>query len=281
MLDKKILSDIQLIVFDLDGILLNDDGKIGRESVDLIRELKEMGMRFSFATGRPHSAVTKYAKALNLKAPLISLDGTLIKSYPSKEIIYMAYIPEKYVARAIRLADKFFLKVALCHDDAIYFTESNSLIPQLLEKYGAKYKETAYYDNYLYQTLEIMFAGEYKEPMKYVENKMTFPYCFGLSTSFYKSHSHSDVYYLEIRKQGSSKGNGLAHLTKHLNIKLRNTVVLGDWYNDRSLFETKAIKVAMANAVPELKRLADFITRRDNNEDGVAEFLNMVLQSKK
>jgi len=66
-----------------------------------------------------------------------------------------------------------------------------------------------------------------------------------------------------------------------MKIKINETAVLGDWYNDRELFETKAIKIAVANAVPEIKRMADYITRRTNNEGGVAEFLEMVLIARK
>ncbi|MFC2135573.1 Cof-type HAD-IIB family hydrolase [Bacteroidota bacterium] len=281
MINKDLLKRIKLIVFDLDGTLLNDDGNIGGETLDLIGQLNELGVKFSFATGRQHSAVTKYAELLGISAPIISLDGSLIKTYPDKEVIFMSYIPEKYVARAIRLSDKYLMKISLCHDDSIYYTEENSLIPGLLEKYGAVYQEVEDYRDHLYQTLEIMLAGEYKDAMRHIENKMIFPYTFGLATSFYKSHSHPGVYYLEIRKQGSSKGFALKRLTDYMNIKIKETAVMGDWYNDKSLFETKAMKIAIANAVPEIKRLADFITRRTNNEDGTAEFLNMVLQSKK
>jgi len=281
MIDKSILRNIKLIVFDLDGTLLNDEGKIGRETLELVNELKNYDVLFSFATGRPHSSVGNYAKVLGISVPIISLDGTLIKTHPAKDIIYMSYIPVKYVNKALRLADRFLLKVALCHDEAIYYTEQNSLIPKLLEKYGAVYKEVHDYENYIYRTLEIILTGEYSEPLKYIENKMMFPFSFGLSTSFYKSHSHSGVYYLEIRRHGSSKGTGLKRLTNHLNVKIKHTAVMGDWYNDRTLFETKAVKIAMANAVPEIQRLADFITKRTNNEDGTAEFLKMVLQSKK
>ncbi|MEE9429929.1 MAG: HAD hydrolase family protein, partial [Melioribacteraceae bacterium] len=78
-----------------------------------------------------------------------------------------------------------------------------------------------------------------------------------------------------------SKGSGLVQLTKHLKIKIKDTAVLGDWYNDRSMFETKALKIAVANAVEKIKNMADYVTERTNNEDGTAEFLSMLLKAKK
>ena len=62
---------------------------------------------------------------------------------------------------------------------------------------------------------------------------------------------------------------------------ISKTAVLGDWYNDRSLFRTKALKIAVANAVDDIKNMADFITKRTNEEDGTAEFLEMILKAKK
>ncbi len=107
-----------------------------------------------------------------------------------------------------------------------------------------------------------------------------FHYSFGLNTNYYKSHRNKGIYYIESRKHGCSKGTGLKRLQKHLKIKMKETVVVGDWYNDRSLFETKAIKVAVANAVPEIQRLADHITQRTNNEDATAELFEMILEAK-
>ncbi|MEJ2618425.1 MAG: HAD hydrolase family protein, partial [Ignavibacteriaceae bacterium] len=70
-------------------------------------------------------------------------------------------------------------------------------------------------------------------------------------------------------------------LIKYLKIKPNEAAVIGDWYNDISLFKTKAFKVALANAVPEIKRMADLITERNNNEDGTAEFLEKLLKAKR
>jgi hydroxymethylpyrimidine pyrophosphatase-like HAD family hydrolase len=102
-----------------------------------------------------------------------------------------------------------------------------------------------------------------------------------LDTSFFKSDFHPNSYYLEIRKGGSSKGRSMKRLAKSLKINLKETAVVGDWYNDVSLFDTKALKIAVANAVYEIRQLADFVTECTNNEDGVAEFLEMVLKYKK
>lgn len=280
MLDEKRLKNLKLIVFDLDGTLLNDFGEIGAESKKLIAELKKLGVRFSFASGRLHSALTDYANELELTTPLISLDGALLKSVNSNEIYFQSFVPIKHVRKAVALSERYMLKIALCHADAIYYTEHNDVIPDLIDKFGAKFEEIKNYSNYIDKTLEVVFIGDYKTNIKMTEKYLSFPYSFGLTTTYSKSHFNEGIYFLEVRKNGSTKGTGLKKLTKHLRINIYDTAVMGDWYNDKALFETNALRIATGNAVPELRFVADHVLSKTNNEDCAAEFLEQVLKAK-
>ena len=110
---------------------------------------------------------------------------------------------------------------------------------------------------------------------------MSFPFTLGISISFFRSQSHEGIHYLEARRSGSSKGKALQRLLKYFKIKEERTAVIGDWYNDISLFKTKAVKVAPKNAIPELKKKADYVLNKTNNEDAVADFLEALLKAKK
>ncbi|GAB4131670.1 MAG: Cof-type HAD-IIB family hydrolase [Ignavibacteriales bacterium] len=274
------LKDIKLIVFDLDGTLLNNDNQIGEETIELVKKLRQLGVRFSIASGRLHSAIIEHAATLEIKTPLISLDGCLIKSYPEEKILFESFVPKRYVTRALELADKMLLKIALCQPEAILYTEENSIIQSLLEKYGAKYQEVDNYEPYVKNTLEVVAASDYKDGIRNFMNKMTFPYTFGLGYSYYKSYSKGDIYYFEIRKHGSNKGTGIQRLSKHLRINPNHIAAIGDWHNDREMFDVVGVKVAVANAIPEIKYHADIICSRTNDEEGVAEFLKLVYNEK-
>lgn len=280
-INNKQLKKVKLVVFDLDGTLLNNEGRIGEKTRTLVKKLSdEFGVFFSIASGRLHSAVTNYCNELNISIPVISLDGSLLKTLHNPAPVFSAYVKEKYVEKSIELAEKYFVKVVLCHADKILYTENNESILQVTDKFGAPFERVDSYDDYLDNVLEVFFAGENYGYIKHIKNKLSFPYSFGLSGNNYRSQSYKGIYYLEIRKKGCTKKTGLIKLLRYLNIAPRNCVVMGDWYNDRPLFETKAIKVAMANAVPEIKYLADYTTNSDNNNDGTGEFLEMLLKAK-
>lgn len=281
MTDKEILQNIKIVVSDLDGTLLNDDGSVGEETKKLIKELGRNDVMFSFATGRLHSAVIDLAHDLDINNPIISLDGCVIKDVKSGKTIYESYLKTKYVKKAIKYAESYLLNIALCHADAIYYTEYNALIPRLINKYGAKFQQVDSYDDYLDKTLEIVYSGDIKDSMEFVKDKFIFPYAVGCSPSFFRSQRNPGLYYLEIRRAGSTKGKAFNRLLKYLRIKPTQAVVMGDWYNDISMFETNAIKVAVANAIPELIRRADHVTEGTNKEEGAAEFLEILLRAKK
>ena len=277
----KSLKEIKHIITDIDGTLLNDNGELGLESKKLIKKLIEEKVIISLATGRLHSATTEIAKELSLNGYVISLDGAMIKDFVTDKILFESFLRISQVKKAIAISESLLVNIVLCHASSIYYTDYNSVIPSLLSKYGAFYTRIDSYKDYLSGTLEIVCSSDMKNSIKQMEEKFNFPYSIGCNTSYFRSKKNENIYYLEIRKTGSSKGKAFGRLLRHLSIKPVQAAVIGDWYNDITMFQTKAIKVAVANAIPELLNAADIITTKSNREDGTAEFFEMVLKSKR
>ena len=66
---------------------------------------------------------------------------------------------------------------------------------------------------------------------------------------------------------------------KALNIDLKDTISIGDDYNDVSMFEVTGASIAMGNANEEVKKKAKYVTLT-NNEEGVALVLENLLKNK-
>ncbi|TXE53426.1 HAD-IIB family hydrolase [Serratia ureilytica] len=79
----------------------------------------------------------------------------------------------------------------------------------------------------------------------------------------------SAPYYLEILHKNVDKGAGVRMLAEHLGVARENIMTLGDQANDTAMIEYAGVGVAMGNAIPELKAVAQFVTSA-NTEDGVA-----------
>ena len=77
--------------------------------------------------------------------------------------------------------------------------------------------------------------------------------------------------YFEIVPKGLNKGNAVRNMCRMLGIDLADTIAAGDEENDLTMIEAAGVGVAMANGIPAAKALADYVTTRDNNHDGIAE----------
>lgn len=75
---------------------------------------------------------------------------------------------------------------------------------------------------------------------------------------------------LELLPVGNSKGNGLKKLLAYMNIPFENVLAIGDGENDIEMIQMAGIGVAMGNAIPKLKEVANYVAA-SNDEDGVAE----------
>ena len=77
---------------------------------------------------------------------------------------------------------------------------------------------------------------------------------------------------LEFIDQRASKGNALLALAELLSVDPSETMAIGDQENDRSMLEVAGVSVAMGNAIPSIKAIAEFETVT-NNDSGVAHAL--------
>ena len=72
--------------------------------------------------------------------------------------------------------------------------------------------------------------------------------------------------------KGLSKGNSLLEIAKLYDIDQADIIAFGDEMNDFTMIEVAGVGVAMANAVDEIKEIADYVTL-SNDEDGIGDYL--------
>jgi 5-amino-6-(5-phospho-D-ribitylamino)uracil phosphatase len=272
------LKRIKLVVSDVDGTLTTSENEVGELTKDLVKKLHSKGILTTFATQRIHSSIVDFAREMDIKIPMITINGALIQDLNGKAV-YKAIINPKYVNKAINFCEEFFVRLALVYNDEIIYTDSNSVLKDFMYRIGTNYRLVDSYKEYVNDVLEIIMMGNEKSVIKYIQKKMNFPYKFFVYAKYYRSSTRLGIYNLEIRKSGTNKRTGITKLAKYLKIKKYEVAVIGDWYNDRELFEYGGFNVALQNAVAELKNKAHYITEKTNNEDGVGEFLKLLYDS--
>lgn len=84
-------------------------------------------------------------------------------------------------------------------------------------------------------------------------------------------------FYFEFTANGIDKAKALDTVLIPMGYKKEEMIAFGDGHNDASMVKYAGIGVAMANAVDDLKAIADEITL-SNEEDGIAYILNKYIE---
>ncbi|MBQ2225891.1 MAG: Cof-type HAD-IIB family hydrolase [Prevotella sp.] len=78
--------------------------------------------------------------------------------------------------------------------------------------------------------------------------------------------------FTDITAEKADKGKGILALAQHEGFDMSNCIGFGDGGNDTTMIKDCGIGVAMGNAIPELKSIADYVTS-SVDEDGIANAL--------
>ena len=266
------LKEIKLIVIDIDGTLVDHQGMVGEKTLTLAKELKKKGILCTLSSARSFHYSSHIADELEIDIPFVTLNGALIKARNSKAV-YKGSIKKTLITKAIALAEDNYGKITMCDENNLFVTPRNTIVKEYT-KLNAPVKEVADFTG-MNEILEILIYCEDKASMKHIKQGFGFFDRLAVSLSVTKSPNH-DYYLLTIKKKQSNKLESVKKLVRHLGLQRKNIAVVGDWHNDMPLFDFGAYNIAVQNAIPELKRKADYVTNSTNNEDAVGEVLELV-----
>jgi len=266
------LKEIKLIVIDIDGTLVDRQGLVGEKTLTLAKELKKKGILCTLSSARSYHYSSHIADELEIDIPFVTLDGALIKGRNGKAV-YKGSLKKALITKAIALAEDNYGKITMCDEHNLFVTPRNAVVKEYT-KLNAPVKEVADFTG-MNEILEILIYCEDKASMKHIKHGFGFFDRLAVSLSVTKSPNH-DYYLLTIKKKQSNKLESVKKLVKHLGLQRKNVAVVGDWHNDMPLFDFGAYNIAVQNAIPELKRKADYVTNSTNNEDAVGEVLELV-----
>ncbi len=284
---------IKLIASDMDGTLLNDDHMISEENLKAIRKAQEMGRHFTIVTGRDYGAVKSYLEECNLKCECILSNGAEYRDV-NGNIIESVYMNKKSVKIAFDILNEAGLCIQLMTNNGSYITNKESdkkaiidrfklfnptMTEEEVKKFVAKFhKERGMkeIDN-IYEILEsnvevlkiVTFDNDEKLIAELKDKLRENTLDLAVASTF-----SNDIEISDIKAQ---KGLILAKTIKKMGIDKSEVIVLGDSFNDYSMFTEFENSYAMENAIPEIKEIAKYITDTNNN-DGVAKAIYKALE---
>ncbi len=260
------MADIRLVVSDIDGTLLTSEGEISPATRREIRRVAERGVHFSIASARPTLAVRRALEGIELPVPVISSNGAVIEDLVTGEVIRSAYLGRCVAARVLEIVAEHEVYWALVAtpDGWAYRTGRNpdrELLGRVLSALEPEVVDN--WDGYLEgepAVLKVLVHGREAE-LERLEGVIG-----GVEGVHVTSSSTGNR---EVTLAGADKVSAAQMLAERLGIGSECTMAIGDGRNDLDLVEWAGVGVAMGNAVPELKRAAEWVTA-SNDEDGVA-----------
>lgn len=265
-----------LIVLDLDGTLLTDEKIISTRTKQALAAARHQGHQVMIATGRPYRASKMYYQQLDLSTPIVNFNRAYVH-HPTSRAFEAKHSP---------------IDLSTVHDIV------DSLAPFDLDNVLAEVMDDVYIQNHDARLLDILSSGEPKittGPL--VETLKSSPTSILLQAkeqqvATIRQHladTKADLidhrrcgapwHVIEIVRSGIHKAKGVAHVSRTLGIPRDRIIAFGDEDNDLEMIDYVGVGVAMGNAIPQLKNIANEITD-SNNDDGIAALLVDRLQLK-
>ncbi|MDI9520302.1 MAG: Cof-type HAD-IIB family hydrolase [Bacillota bacterium] len=266
------IPKIKLIAADMDGTLLNNQGKISEYNLKMIKKAQENGIVFAISTGRFPENAAQIALDAGLECPVISLNGAVIELSPNRERIHEVFL-EKEAAKKVfdcleELNEGYYMfgraAVNSRRDYPRHISEADPEALKTLKKrvkyaYGYEACKAAL-DEPQYKFF--IYHSKDGHPLKEVYDALNQINDIDITAS-------SDIN-LEVMPRNANKGLGLKVLADILGIDMENTMALGDQMNDLQMIEEAGLGIAMANATERVKSSADAVTDHCN-DDGVGK----------
>ena len=284
---------IKLIASDMDGTLLNDDHMISEENLKAIRKAQEMGRHFTIVTGRDYGAVKSYLEECDLRCECILSNGAEYRDVDGN-VIESVYMNKESVKIVFDILNEAGLCIQLMTNKGSYVTNKESdkkaiidrfklFNPKMSEEEVVEFVEEFHktrgmnYIDDVYEILEndveilkiVTFDNDEKLIARLKEKLRESTSDLAVASTF-----NNDIEISDIKAQ---KGLILAKAIKKMGIDKSEVIVLGDSFNDYSMFTEFENSYAMENAIPEIKEIAKYVTDSNNN-DGVAKAIYKSLE---
>jgi len=245
-------GEYKAIISDVDGTLTRIvPNALPTDKVsNRIGQAVENGLTFSLASGRPFFLIKYLVDHLGNIGPCIVDNGAVIADSKDGSVIWEATLPTSHANKILELSKSFKLVRASCDTGGI---ENPTKIPA-----STKARKISIHDIPVEQAEGIIskVATEFKDVT-------------GVKAASYEGSHLVDVYFSDIN---ATKQHAVFKLAEILGITHEEIIGIGDGYNDFPLLMACGLKVAMGNAIDELKAIADYIAP-SVEEDGLAQVI--------
>jgi Cof subfamily protein (haloacid dehalogenase superfamily) len=286
---------MKLIAIDMDGTLVNKQLKVTKENSKVISQAVKDGHHVVIATGRSYDEARHTLEDAELHLPLICVNGAEIRS-AEWEILSSTPLEFSQYEEIKSILDKEDIYYELYTSKGTY-TDNREKAYEVMKDIVITSNPEATDDDVQKAALRrfrlglVSVVGDFEKLLDQKDIEVYKFLAFSSDTEKLKrafqhlqavddlAVSSSADNNLEITNSEAQKGVALKRFAEIKGIPMDNTMAIGDNYNDVSMLEIAGFPVAMGNAVDEVKDMAAFVTK-ENDQSGVAYAIQRFLETK-
>ena len=266
------MKQIKMIGLDLDGTLLNTQKELTANTRRVLAEAIDSGILVLMATGRPFTGIPEELRTFPGIHYALTSNGARVLDTDHNKLLIEQLLPMESAKKALRIFARYDTL------SEIYFDGQGYADAAKLDNVG-KYHHDPNMWNYVLTTriaVPDIWDVIAKENRNMDKVQALFADMDEREAAWKELSELEDLelvgslsYNIEINAAGVNKGTSLVALGEMLGIPRESIMACGDGDNDVHLLREVGFGVAMANAQPQVKEAADYITA-SNDEDGVA-----------
>jgi Cof subfamily protein (haloacid dehalogenase superfamily) len=260
---------IKMLVFDIDGTLLDSEQVLQEQTRTVLKQCQEKGVLVTIATGKNWDAVRSLAQHLEIRTPLILSNGALLADLEGTFEEKMT-IPGEVMRSIIRICRQEDKDLVIYLGDRVYI-ERMTYDLSFLETFGSvnmiEVDRWESLGDKLYEVHKCMAVDRAStkqlmelEKVLRAEVGDELEYCLAMPEI------------LDLTPKGATKGAGLTRLCEKLGLSLSNVMAFGDGNNDIDILTEAGVGVSLANGMTQAKACADLVVP-SNDHSGPAQFL--------
>lgn len=285
------MRPFDLVVLDLDGTIINayERQLISQRVHDTIAAVQVAGVPVTIGSGRTLDYIRHHLPGdLRLAHPVIATQGAVIGDPTTGHVLAEQHLPLD-AARAIAryVDDTGFLA-------AFYFNDADGHTQIVENRLGRNAEEIATIHHLLGEPMRIvdlfspLLAGDDAHPpVKVIAFNREAPGGVDLLHEYERrfvpplSVTRSHEWLVEATAPGVDKGSGLLRLCEMLHIDPSRVLAIGDSDNDIPMLKAAGFAVAMGNAAPHVKAVADWVAPTIEEDGAAVALQRLVLDAMK
>ena len=258
------------IALDLDGTLTNHDKVVTPRTRQALLLAESKGAIIILASGRPTYGIVPVAECLELEKRggyILSYNGGNIVNAKTGEKLFSQFLPDAVIPILYKYAkEKNHALLGYAGNENITEVPDDQCVKEesRINKMNIR-KVDNLLDALEPHPTKLLMTGDPTDMIKAEEELVEI---LGEKMDIFRSAP----FFLELVPKGIDKAQSLLRLLSKINLTPADLMAFGDGYNDLSMLKLAGVGVAMANAAPEVRADADYVTL-SNEEDGVAEAL--------